>query len=144
MLRPDIPYNDLPLLPPAKDLESVAVLKKNSISYPGFSQAKEIVKTIPSGIDSANECAWNVQFEGGVSYKHNSFQKYEEQVEITFAGIEKEEVRGLVNTLFHSETSAWKDNNSKYEPIDGGPGCYYEIIENDDTIKLKLKYSCGC
>lgn len=48
MLQPDIPYNDLPLLPPAKDLESIAVLKKTVSATRALARLKGVGRNIPN------------------------------------------------------------------------------------------------
>lgn len=48
MLQPDTPYNDLPLLPPAKDLESIAVLKKTIAATRALARLKGVGRNIPN------------------------------------------------------------------------------------------------
>lgn len=46
--QPDIPYNDLPRLPPAHDLESKAVLKRCIIARAALAELKQAAELIPN------------------------------------------------------------------------------------------------
>lgn len=46
--RPDKPFNDLPLLPPAKEIETTRVLKKCIVAHRALAQLKQAGKLIPS------------------------------------------------------------------------------------------------
>jgi len=45
--RPDRPFNDLPLLPPAKEIETTQVLKKCIVAHRALAQLKQAGKLIP-------------------------------------------------------------------------------------------------
>lgn len=48
--NPEIPYNDLPLLPPSKDIESIAILKKTITASRALSELKGAITNLPNPI----------------------------------------------------------------------------------------------
>ena len=50
MYNPEIPYNDLPLLPPSKEIESTAILKKTIAASRALSELKGAITNLPNPI----------------------------------------------------------------------------------------------
>ena len=48
--NPEIPYNDLPILPPSKDIESIAILKKAITASRALSELKGAITNLPNPI----------------------------------------------------------------------------------------------
>lgn len=48
MFKPNVPYNDLPLLPPSAELESKAILKKTILASRALSEIKGAITNLPN------------------------------------------------------------------------------------------------
>ena len=98
--------------------------------------------------NSSEICSFSQDFENNIRY--TIWQCKEAggiSVEIQLPHVLRENLMPLIESLdnienFPVEPNVWKENNSKYEPSETVPGCYYEIENNEPGVRLKIY--CGC
>lgn len=70
-----------------------------------------------------------------------------ESIEITLPKVDKLQLIKLIENIdsiknLPIEPNIWKENDTKYEPKEQVPGCYYKIKQLED--KSLLEVYCGC
>jgi len=92
-------------------------------------------------------CSFNQNFEKGINY---SLEKCTEaggiSISITLPKTKRQSVEQWIEQIFKTDSMdiehGWNKNKTKFEPTDGGAGCYFEIKETKtNTI---IKSFCGC
>jgi Fic family protein len=81
MFHPDVPYNDLPLLPPEAELESKAILKKAIVASRALSELKGAITQLPNPtllIDTINlqEAQASSAIENIITTQDELFKSY--------------------------------------------------------------------
>lgn len=93
--------------------------------------------------DKKNICSFSQEFNYGIKYYKWTCKEDGGITEtITFPKMDVKEIQRLVNVLFYDPQNNKWVSLLKYEPKDSGAGCYYEIVESNTDIKLKIY--CGC
>jgi len=164
--RPDMPYNDLPLLPPLKEIESAIILKKTITSSRALSELKGAITNLPNPslfIDTINlqearassaiENIITTQdelFKASIADKKNGNPATKEVIHYKDAlwfGIEQIKKRPILTTnLFVEIMQIIKENKSS---IRNAPGTQlknpvtnkvvYTPPEGENIIREKLK-----
>ncbi len=98
--------------------------------------------------DTSALCAFKENFQNGIIY---SVRQCEEAGGIRAAlELPKTERAGLMNWIeaiyevnkMDMDQNVWKENNSKFEPRESDPGCYFKIKEKESSTLVDLH--CGC
>jgi len=164
--NPEIPYNNLPILPPQKEIESIAVLKKTITASRALSELKGAITNLPNPIlfidtinlqearaSSAIENIITTQdelFKASIADKKNDNPATKEVMHYKDAlwfGVEEIKKRPLLTTnLFIAIMQIIKENGSS---IRNAPGTQlknpatnkviYTPPEGEDIIREKLK-----
>lgn len=98
--------------------------------------------------DKSKLCAFTQKFENGIKY--SVFECKETggiTVELELPKIERKELMKFIEKIYEVDKmdinqNVWKEDNSKFEPKEISPGCYYKIEEKEKTILIDLY--CGC
>ena len=164
--NPEIPYNDLPILPPSKDIESIAILKKAITASRALSELKGAITNLPNPIlfidtinlqearaSSAIENIITTQdelFKASISDKKNDNPATKEVIHYKDAlwfGVEQIKKKPVLTTnLFIAIMQLIKENESG---IRNAPGTQlknpatnkvvYTPPEGENIIREKLK-----
>lgn len=98
--------------------------------------------------DKSKICAFTQEFENGIKY--SVFECKEAggiTVELELPKIKRTELMKWIEKIYEVDKTeidqnVWKENNSKFEPKEVNPGCYYKIEEKEKTTLIELY--CGC
>jgi hypothetical protein len=98
--------------------------------------------------ENSKICSYKQNFENGIKY--SIFQCKESggvTIELEFPKIERKKLMKWIEKIYEvdkmeTEQNIWKENNSKFEPKEVVPGCYYKIEEIENTTFVNL--FCGC
>lgn len=164
--NPEIPYNDLPLLPPSKEVESIAVLKKTITASRALSELKGAITNLPNPIlfidtinlqearaSSAIDNIITTQdelFKASIADKKNDNPATKEVIHYKDAlwyGVEQIKKRPVLKTnLFIAIMQIIKENESGIRNTPGtqlkNPATnkvIYTPPEGENTIREKLK-----
>ena len=93
-------------------------------------------------------CAFTQEFENGIKY--SVFECKEAggiTIELELPKIKRTELMKWIENIYEVDKmdidkNVWKEDNSKFEPIEVNPGCYYKIKEREKTTIVDLY--CGC
>ena len=98
--------------------------------------------------DSTGICSFNQVFDKKIKY---SIWQCKEaggiSVTIEFPKTERTELMKWIEMIYDVDTfdlerNVWKENNTKFEPKEVNPGCYYKIEEKENSTLVDLY--CGC
>jgi hypothetical protein len=98
--------------------------------------------------DKSEICAFTQEFENGIKY--SVFECKEAggiSVDLELPKIKRTELMKWIEKIYEVDKmeidqNVWKEDNSKFEPKEVNPGCYFEIKEKNSTTLVKLY--CGC
>ena len=98
--------------------------------------------------DSSKLCAFTQEFENGIKY--SVFECKEAggiSVDLELPKIKRTELMKWVEKIYEVDKmdidqNVWKEDNSKFEPKEVNPGCYFKIEERESTTYVGLY--CGC
>ena len=93
-------------------------------------------------------CAFTQGFENAIKY--SIFECKEAggiTVELELPKIQRTELMKWIEKIYEVDKmdvdqNVWKEENSKFEPKEASPGCYYKIEEKEKTTLIELY--CGC
>lgn len=93
-------------------------------------------------------CSFKRDFENNIKY--SIFQCKEAGgilVNVEFPKISREKLMSWIEQMYEIDkmdidVNVWKENNSKFEPSEINPGCYYKITEKENSTIVDLY--CGC
>ena len=93
-------------------------------------------------------CAFTQEFENGIKY--SVFECKEAggiTIELELPKIKRTELMKWIENIYEVDKmdidqNVWKEDNSKFEPKEVNPGCYYKIEEKEKTTLIELY--CGC
>lgn len=98
--------------------------------------------------DKSKLCAFTQGFENEIKY---SVSECKEDggifVDLELPKMERTELISWIEKIYEVDKmdidqNVWKENNSKFEPKEINPGCYFEIKEEDNRTLVELY--CGC
>lgn len=100
---------------------------------------------------SASPCAFKQEFKSGIKY--SVFECKEAggiSVELELPRMNRKLLMNWIEKIdevdkineANTPPNVWKESNSKFEPEDAVPGCYYRIEERKNTTLVNLY--CGC
>mgnify|MGYP006436111327 FL=1 len=97
--------------------------------------------------DKSKICAFTQEFENGIKY--SVFECKEAggiSVDLELPKIKRTELMKWIEKIYEVEKldidqNVWKENNSKFEPKEVNPGCYFEIKEMNNKTLVELY--CG-
>ncbi|PQJ79882.1 hypothetical protein [Polaribacter porphyrae] len=98
--------------------------------------------------DKSKICAYSQKFKNGIQY---AVSKCKESggimINLEIPKIKRVELMKWIENIYEvdkaeEEQYIWKENNSKFEPKEQIPGCYYKIIEKEKKTQIELY--CGC
>lgn len=98
--------------------------------------------------DKSKICSFSQEFKTGIKY--SVFECKEAggiTIELELPKISRKHLMNWIEKIYEVdktdiESNIWKDNNSKFEPKEINPGCYYKIKEKDNSTLVELY--CGC
>ena len=93
-------------------------------------------------------CAFTQEFENGIKYA--IFECKEAggiTIKLELPKIKRTELMKWIEKIYEVDKmeidqNVWKENNSKFEPKEVNPGCYYKIEEEEKITLIELY--CGC
>ena len=93
-------------------------------------------------------CSFKRNFENNIKY--SVFQCKEAGgilVTVKFPKTSRKNIMSWIEQMYEVDKmdideNIWKENNSKFEPREINPGCYYKILETDKNTIVDLY--CGC
>ncbi|WP_282050453.1 SH3 domain-containing protein [Maribacter aquivivus] len=98
--------------------------------------------------DKSIICSFSQEFKTGIKY---SIYECKEgggiSVELEFPKTNRKNLMNWIESIYQVENNdidpnVWKDNNTKFEPKEINPGCYYKIEEKENSTLVEL--FCGC
>lgn len=98
--------------------------------------------------DSTSICSFRQNFEYGIKYTVWQCKEAGGITEtIEFPQTDKEEIKQWVEQMYlitksENDDNIWKEGDTKFEPREITPGCYYEINKQDNKTIVELY--CGC
>jgi hypothetical protein len=98
--------------------------------------------------ETSKECAFKQKFENNIVYSvFNCKEAGGMTIELEMPKIKRKELMLWIEKIYEvdkmdDEENIWKENNSKFEPKEAIPGCYYKIDERNKTTFVSLY--CGC
>ncbi|MCA0931268.1 hypothetical protein LCM02_02315 [Lutimonas saemankumensis] len=98
--------------------------------------------------DKSKVCAFTQEFENGIKY--SVFECKEAggiSVDLELPKINRAELMKWIEKIYEVDKmdidqNVWKEDNSKFEPKEVNPGCYFEIKEKNNKTIVELY--CGC
>jgi hypothetical protein len=98
--------------------------------------------------ETSEECAFKQKFNNNIIY--STFDCKEASgtsIELEIPKIKRSDLMTWIEKIYEIEKMAnnenvWKENNSKFEPKEAVPGCYFKIEEKIETTFITLY--CGC
>jgi len=98
--------------------------------------------------DKSKLCSFTQEFENGIKY--SVFECKEAggiTIELELPRIKRTELMKWIEKIHEVDKmdidqNVWKEDNSKFEPKEVNPGCYYKIEEKEKTTLIELY--CGC
>jgi|UPI0003A468D1 hypothetical protein len=98
--------------------------------------------------DKTKACAFTQEFEKGIKYSISECTEAGGiSVDLELPKIERNELMKWIEQIYNvdkveTDSNVWKKNNSKFEPKEVNPGCYFEIKEKNKKTIIELY--CGC
>lgn len=98
--------------------------------------------------ETTKECAFKQKFKNNIIYSvFNCKEALGMTIELEMPKIKRKELMLWIEKIYEvdkidDEENIWKENNSKFEPKEAIPGCYYKIKERNKTTFVSLY--CGC
>lgn len=86
-------------------------------------------------------CGYSQNFQPGIVYSREECMEVGLNQRVTFPKVSTEELKRFIEQHFFDPENHWESETS-YGPIEGGAGCYYEIIQEKD-VSIVDSY-CGC
>lgn len=98
--------------------------------------------------DKSMVCAFTQEFENGIKY--SVFECKEaggNTIELELPKMERTELMKWIEKIYEVDKmeidqNVWKENNTKFEPTEINPGCYFRIEERKKATFVNLY--CGC
>jgi len=98
--------------------------------------------------ETSEACAFKQKFNNNIIY--STFGCKEESgtsIELEIPKIKRSDLIAWIEKIYEidkmdTNENFWKENNSKFEPKEAVPGCYFKIEEKTATTLITLY--CGC
>jgi hypothetical protein len=93
-------------------------------------------------------CSFKKDFENNIKYSTSQCKEAGGiSVTVEFPNISRKNIMNWIEKIYEidkaeSDDNIWKENNTKFEPREINPGCYYKILENEKNTIVELY--CGC
>jgi len=98
--------------------------------------------------DKSKICSFSQEFKTGIKY--SEFECKEAggiTVELELPKINRKHLMNWIERIYEVDKmnigpNVWKNDNTKFEPKEVNPGCYYKIEEKENSTLVELY--CGC
>ena len=98
--------------------------------------------------DNSKLCAFSQKFQNGITYSvYECKEAGGITIELKLPKINRKKLMKWIEQIYQVDKTdfdqnVWKENNTKFEPKEINPGCYYEIMEKKQITLVELY--CGC
>jgi hypothetical protein len=99
-------------------------------------------------LNDSQLCGFKQEFENGIKYTISECKEASGVfIELELPKIKRSELKKWIEIIYkidktEEDKNVWKNNNSKFEPKEVEPGCYYKIEEKNKKTFIELY--CGC
>ncbi|NQY06378.1 MAG: hypothetical protein HRT68_09395 [Flavobacteriaceae bacterium] len=112
-----------------------------------FKTVSEIYATQFFEWDTNTLCTYTQDFENSIQYSIYECGESGSNLKVTFPKMQKENLMKWVEKIhavyeMEENSNVWKEKNTRYEPEFLEPGCYYEILETENSMSVQIY--CGC
>lgn len=98
--------------------------------------------------DKTKTCSFSQKFKTGVEY--SVFECKEAGgviIDLKLPKIDRKQLMNWIEKIYlvsktDEDNNIWKENNTKFEPKESVPGCYFKIVEKEKFIEVNMY--CGC
>jgi hypothetical protein len=93
-------------------------------------------------------CSFKKDFESNIKYSISQCKEAGGiSVTVEFPKISRKNIMNWIEKIYEidkteSDDNIWKENNTRFEPREINPGCYYKILETEKNTIVELY--CGC
>jgi len=98
--------------------------------------------------DNSKLCGFTQEFENGIKYSvFDCKEDFGVSVELELPKISRTNLMKWIEAIYEVDKmdvdqNVWKENNSKFEPKEVNPGCFFKIEEKENMTYVELY--CGC
>ena len=97
--------------------------------------------------DTDAPCAFKEEFENDIKYTMRQCDEGGIRTFLELPKVARKNLMKWVEDIYEvnkmdMDQNVWKENNSKFEPKESDPGCYFKIEEQENSSLINLY--CGC